>query len=151
MGVGILVLITKFWWVILLFLVLSGVLSYGRSVNERELRALRETPRAAKFSFSGEADLSNDSYILYLTKKFDIQKNDVLNKYVVGEGLYSTLDNALEKCHQLDLVAIEKTSRHNQQELRNLAQRKAGMQRVLLLLGVSLIAILACKYLLLPF
>lgn len=59
-------------------------------------------PSATPREFAGAPDLANDGYRLWLTGRFGIQKNDVLGKYVVGERLFSTVDDALEHCRELD-------------------------------------------------
>ena len=41
--------------------------------------------------------ISNDSFKLYLVDYFKISKHEVLGKYVVGEKLYDTLDEALNQ------------------------------------------------------
>ena len=149
MGVGLMVVIAKYWWVIALFFVFTAILKYGRSVNEREEEALRrgrEVPPKPRFTFSGESNLSNDSYILFLTKKFDIQKNDLLQKYVVGDKLYATLEDALEVCHQLYQAELEGFEKNNAALKKELLERKANMQRALIFLGVVLLAIVLYNF-----
>ena len=111
LGVGITAVIVNYWWAILLFVGISGLLSYGRKVNEREAReekdlaqqkalieAIKPTriEQQAKLAYTGEPNLENDSYILFLVKKYAIEKNDVLGKYVLNEKLYASIDEALE-------------------------------------------------------
>tara|TARA_B100000579_G_C22614359_1_gene748778 strand:- start:161 stop:655 length:495 start_codon:yes stop_codon:yes gene_type:complete len=52
--------------------------------------------------FSGEKDLTNDTYQLYLVEKYQIKKNDTLNKYVLNDKPYSELKDALEAAHNLE-------------------------------------------------
>ena len=42
------------------------------------------------------SSLSDDAYKIFLTKEFEIQKNDVLEKFVVDEKLFDTVEEALE-------------------------------------------------------
>lgn len=56
-----------------------------------------------KLTYTGQDDLENDSYKIYLTEKYVIIKNDVLSKYVLGEQLFESVDEALLKAHQLEL------------------------------------------------
>lgn len=53
-------------------------------------------------SFQHEPDLSSGKYQLFLTKKFSIEKNITLEKYVVDEQLFTTLDAALAFAHDLN-------------------------------------------------
>ena len=46
-------------------------------------------------SFSGDKELTNDAYKLYLVNKFKVTKNDVFNKYVYREKLFDSLDELL--------------------------------------------------------
>ena len=52
--------------------------------------------------FSGEKDLNNDMYQLYLVEKYQIKKNDTLNKYVLNDKPYNELKDALEAAHNLE-------------------------------------------------
>lgn len=47
--------------------------------------------------------LENDSYKIFLVKKFKIEHNSVLNKYIVGDSLFGTVDEALEAARLKDL------------------------------------------------
>tara|TARA_B100000035_G_C20922158_1_gene518995 strand:- start:138 stop:632 length:495 start_codon:yes stop_codon:yes gene_type:complete len=52
--------------------------------------------------FNGEKDLANDTYQLYLVEKYQIKKNDTLNKYVLNDKPYNELKDALEAAHNLE-------------------------------------------------
>ena len=58
----------------------------------------RELENKDRFSNS---DLSDDAYKIFLTKKFSLEKNDVLNKYVVNERLFDTVEDALAHADEL--------------------------------------------------
>jgi hypothetical protein len=45
--------------------------------------------------FSGNRTLDNDSYRLYLVKKYKVEKNSVLDSFVLGEKLFNTLEDVL--------------------------------------------------------
>ena len=47
-------------------------------------------------------DLSSDAYKLYLAKKYSIERNDVFEKFVCDEKLFSTLDEALIHANSLE-------------------------------------------------
>jgi flagellar motility protein MotE (MotC chaperone) len=63
--------------------------------------------KASNDLFQDEPDLASDKYQLYLTKKFDIQKNATLEKYVVLDKLFQTLKEALEYAHGLSQKLVE--------------------------------------------
>ena len=144
LGIGFMAVLVKFWWVFLALIIFGAILKYGRSVNEREKETLRgssEVPLKSSFTFSGESNLNNDSYILFLTKKFDVQKNDVLQKYVVGDKLYATLEDALSACHQIYQAELERSEKNNAVLKKELLERKANMQRALIFLGAVVLVI----------
>jgi ribosomal protein L40E len=53
--------------------------------------------------FSGERELSNDSYLIYLTKKYRIEFNSALSKFICNDKLFLTSDEAVEHAHELEL------------------------------------------------
>jgi hypothetical protein len=61
--------------------------------------------------FSGDRDLNNDAYKIFLSKKYDIQKNDVFGKFVCQEQMFPTIEEALDYVHEIEsqAVAIKKS------------------------------------------
>ena len=59
------------------------------------------TPR----SFSGAKELINDSYVLYLVEKYSIEKNLVLDQLIVGDKIFSNVDDALAFVHAIECPA----------------------------------------------
>lgn len=53
-------------------------------------------------TFTGPADTSNDSYNIYLTKQYKIEKNEVLSKFIVGDKSFDEVQGALNYAHELD-------------------------------------------------
>lgn len=51
-------------------------------------------------------DLNSDAYKIYLTKKYDIQKNVALGKYITSDKLFDEIGDALIYAN-----ALEKTSK----------------------------------------
>lgn len=58
---------------------------------------------AKSLDYSGEQDLSNDSYLIYLTKKYKIEFNSALSKFVCNDKLFLTSDDAVAFAHKLEL------------------------------------------------
>ena len=52
--------------------------------------------------FDGEKNLENNSYPLYLVKKYKIDKNNVLNKYVLSDKTYETIIDCLKIADQIE-------------------------------------------------
>ena len=61
-----------------------------------------ENPIKIKKSFSGNKNLDDESYELYLVEKYSIKKNDTLNKFVLNDKPYSDLKEALKVAHNLE-------------------------------------------------
>jgi len=63
--------------------------------------------------FDGSRDLNNDAYKLFLSKKYEIQKNDVFDKFVCQEKMYPTIDEDMKYAHDLEQesVAIKKSKK----------------------------------------
>lgn len=80
----------------------TGPLDQG---ERRSTVASERTPSSLPFPLQRSLDL--DAYQLYLVKKFNIGKNDVLSKFVVNETLFPTIDEALKFAHALDVDAEE--------------------------------------------
>jgi hypothetical protein len=62
-----------------------------------------KTPR----SFVGPKDLKNDSYILYLVDKYQIERNTVLNQLTVQNRIFSHRDGAIQFAHELECPSRE--------------------------------------------
>ena len=141
LGVGITALVINYWWVILLFIGFSLVLSYGRKVNEREVKRQQDleqqqalinavsgarAEQESKLTFRGEPSLENDSYVLFLAKKYEIEKNDLLGKYVLEDSLYPSLDEALKMADELEIEQRALNEKRNEESaLRAIAYAKA--------------------------
>ena len=54
--------------------------------------------------YGGAQDLTLGAYQLFLTKKFNIEKNLTLDKYVIDNDLFATLDEALAYAHAADKI-----------------------------------------------
>ena len=144
MGVGFMVVLVKFWWV---FLILFGCLIFCRYIDKKEasekeeaklkkqqeaiIGAIRggqadQSNNHTKPTFKGEPELSNDSYILFLAKKYAIEKNDLLGKYVLYDSLYPSLDEALKMADGLEIEQRDlEERRRGDSELQAIADAKA--------------------------
>ena len=55
-----------------------------------------------QYKFTGEKKLDNETYQLYLVDKYDIKKNDTMEKYVLNNTPYPDLQEALKVAHNLE-------------------------------------------------
>ncbi len=53
--------------------------------------------------FRGEKDISSTEYVIFLTKKFDIEFNESLKVYFVSSKLFENLNDALKFAKSLDV------------------------------------------------
>ena len=58
-------------------------------------------------------DINDDAYKIFLTKKFNIEFNQALNKYIVGDKLLNNMEEALEYADEINKnqIEIEKTNK----------------------------------------
>lgn len=96
-------------------------------------------------------ELIDDSYRIWLVKKYDIIKNDVLNSFVCNNKLFTTIDEALNHAHQLEQAAVAKeilkaevfeTERISQETARlaEIANDKKKLRYVVIMIFVFLVA-----------
>jgi hypothetical protein len=83
---------------IILGLVATVVGSFLLHTGNKELRA--KISKSAVSDFDGVLDLHSDAYRLYLTKKYDIEKNVTLNKFICVDKSFDDLESALHFAHQ---------------------------------------------------
>jgi len=79
----------------------DSVLNHDKSNNPNKDSG-KSFERKENISFEGEKNLENDSYQLHLVKKYNIEKNDVLNKYVLKNNTYENLTDALKAADELE-------------------------------------------------
>lgn len=91
------------------FMILIGVqLIIGSGRSTTSTGSSQPTPpnssSVAESAYTGPHDLSIDAYKLHLTRKHRIEFNTVLNKYVVGDALKDSLDDALTFAHETEIA-----------------------------------------------
>jgi uncharacterized membrane protein YhaH (DUF805 family) len=104
--------------------IVLGLLETGSVKNNKVESAKTEKASSATFTssgFDGEKDFKNDAYKIYLTKAYQIEKNDTLGKFICTERLFSTVDEALAYADYL-----EKNKALKQQEIE---KAKADLER----------------------
>lgn len=83
-------------------MIVSGVILFASSRKTSEAPPTGRDDRSTAAAFAGSRDVEADGYRLYLVRKYSIEKNAVLEKFVVGNRLFDSLSEALRYAHELD-------------------------------------------------
>lgn len=90
-------------------------------------------PSQATNRFMGEMSVDNDAYKLFLVKKYNIEKNTTLDKFVANEKLFGTVEEAIAYVDGIEKgIAAEHTQRAAQQQNEARQQEEAARQSALL-------------------
>ena len=85
--------------IIAFLLLMGGIFIKGSPsqevADEYDAKESSDSSKQVNLTFTGEPLLENDSYKIFLTNKYSIQKNDVLGKYILQERLFDSIDDAL--------------------------------------------------------
>jgi hypothetical protein len=65
------------------------------SVNQEVSILVNNLPSASSTFSRGDKTLANDAYKIYLVKKYQLEFNDVLKKYIFDDKLFDSVDDAL--------------------------------------------------------
>jgi hypothetical protein len=74
----------------------------GNSRKTHTEGAVSKPQLPAKQSFTGERDLTNDGYRLWLARTYSIERNQVFDCFILDEQTFETLDKALLYAHNLE-------------------------------------------------
>jgi hypothetical protein len=100
------------------FMILIGVVLFAAGQKNKPPSSDREMPTADGEFYSGDRDIENPKYHLYLVKKYKIEKNSTLEKYTIGDLVFDSLQEALlhasETENYLILMRQEKLAKLNQ-------------------------------------
>jgi hypothetical protein len=61
-------------------------------------------------SFGGALDISLPKYQLFLTRRFDIQRNNTLGKFVIDDEVFASLEDSLQVAHSRYLTQISESA-----------------------------------------
>jgi len=105
--------INKIYYIMLFLFTLAGVVIAKKIKKDKatkEAQQLEQIDLLKKMAgkddvlqFAGERLLSNDAYKIYLTKKYVIEKNEALGKFICADSLFSTIDEALAFANEKEL------------------------------------------------
>ena len=94
-------------------LMLFGFLVKDKSEENKKITQSHnqsQVTRDTRNEFDGVRALDNDAYKIFLTKKYKIEKSEVLSKFILLEKLFDTIDSALEYAHETELNASQNIS-----------------------------------------
>lgn len=90
-------------------------------------------PSQATNRFMGEMSVDNDAYKLFLVKKYNIEKNTTLDKFVANEKLFGTVDEAVVFVDGIEKgIVAEQTQRTALHAKEASLQEEAARQSALL-------------------
>ena len=117
-----------------LFLILKG--DDQASDGDKSSPNSTSIKSVSTLNFDGEKSLSNDAYKIYLSKKYAIEKNDVLGKIIANNKLFENIDEALKYLDFLEqkemaLVREKVENEKNHQELLRQDELKVKEQKSL--------------------
>ncbi len=111
----------------LLVIIAALLFSKNSSTNASIEKDINESKdnlkiKSGTLSFVGERSIKNDKYKLFLVDRYQITKNDVLNKYVCDDKLFTTVDEALAHAALIEDAKLKKN------ELKDDSKIKSGIQ-----------------------
>jgi hypothetical protein len=106
--------------------VLLAVFGDRPSVNA-SVQATKTQPDNPKFD--GERLLDSDAYRLWLASKYNVERNEIFDKFVVGESLFGDLNGALEHAHGLEVRELAEIAEQAEQKRKN-EEAEAEAERI---------------------
>ena len=76
-------------------------------IEEQTQKKDRIIAKLNEKTFDGTKDIEDDTYQLYLVEKYNIKKNDTLNKFVLNNKPYNNLLEVLKVAHEIEIVENE--------------------------------------------
>ena len=76
-------------------------------IEEQKEKKERIIAKINEKTFDGTKDIEDDTYQLYLVEKYNIKKNDTLNKFVLNNKPYNDLLEVLKVAHEIEISVNE--------------------------------------------
>ena len=118
------IIISGVWEFIDAFFILRWIKENNNILREDIMRNLRWELTAGKNITTGNipttsmiGNLNDDAYKIFLTKKFNIEFNQALNKYIVVDKLLNSIDEALKYADKINKNEININQTKNKNEL----------------------------------
>lgn len=74
------------------------------SESNESAQPIKPVHSAPSIFTNEEKSLSNDAYKIYLVKKYPLEFNEVLKKYIFNNKLFDSIDDALITVHQVEIA-----------------------------------------------
>ena len=86
----------------LLAMVLGFIDSKSTSHSILPTQVANQTDPVTETVYEQALDLSSDAYKIYLVKKYQVEKNHALAKFICRDRLFESIDQALQHAHELE-------------------------------------------------
>ena len=104
-------------------LIIVALLNPSTAVTSSAADAVK--PEKGIDEFVGEINLTSDPYRLWLADRYEIQRNELFDRFVIKDQTFDTLDAALSYAYDLEAARIESARLDNE---RLLAERSARLE-----------------------
>ena len=104
-------------------LIIVALLNPSTAVTSSAADAVK--PEKEIDEFVGEINLTSDPYRLWLADRYEIQRNELFDRFVIKDQTFDTLDAALSYAYDLEAARIESARLDNE---RLLAERSARLE-----------------------
>ena len=143
LGVGFMVVLVKFWWVIAAVFLIFVLLKIKRVTQNNSYKNQNSISISKKYKWLSPAsrELSNDAFKLYLIEEFNITKHELLEEFVVQNKIYPTLNAALNAAKELYEVRLKNEANISSQAL---LKARARQRKNLLLIPLWLAIFVLC-------
>ncbi len=103
-------------------LIIVALLNPSRAVTSSAANG--DSRKEHNVDFVGERSFTSDAYRLWLADRYKIQRNDVFERFVIGDRTFETLDAALAYCYDEEDKKVKKA----ELEQERAASEKAALE-----------------------
>jgi hypothetical protein len=108
--------------------VLIGLLAPGENKSSPPVAA--PSPVRQLRAYEGDRDLSLDAYRLWLADEYEINRNDLFDRFVMGDVAFESLDAALTRANELENQKQARAEEAQQEQLRKEEEWRLHAERV---------------------
>lgn len=91
--------------------VLGVSISTETETRQESRPTMQSASKSSAYFKNDDKTLANDAYKIYLVKKYPLEFNDVLKKYIFKDKLFDTVDEALVAVYQVELESESEKTR----------------------------------------
>ena len=108
-------------------LIIVALLNPSRAVTSSAANG--DSRKEHNVDFVGERSFTSDAYRLWLADRYKIQRNDVFDRFVIGDRTFETLDAALAYCYDEEDKKVKKAELEQERAASEKAALEAERQR----------------------